>query len=204
MNLRRGGHSLIELLLAQALLGVLLLAIAALARAGTRYLLVTNAKTEMQRDAILCVRSIARDFAETNDESFTAGNSTAAPNAYVNFGVVFASPRNPQTGLVEYDDAGRLLWSKFVCCYKRDVNGVPCIVRGVERLEHRLPYPPAAEPIDTFLSTPRHFKILARNATIFECWKNASTLSVLMQVELSSNYGKNYGFKIQTQVFTRN
>ena len=202
--MRRSGHTLIELLIAQALLGIVLLGIAALAKAGGRYLLVTEAKTTLQRGAILCARHMANEFSETNDGSFTVGNSTADPNTCANFGVVFANPRNPTTGQVDYDDIGRLLWPKFVCLYKHDVHGVSCIVRAVDKLDHRLPYPPPAEPIDTFLSTPRHISIVCRNVTVFECWKDSANLLMLLQVELPSNYGKNYGFQIQTQVFARN
>ena len=202
-KMNRKAYSLIEVLVSQAILGVCLLGIAALAKAGTRYLLVTNAKTDLQRDAILTLRGISQQFQETNDGSFTVGNSLADPNGSVNYGVVFGSPRDPKTGHVDYDSVGRLLWCKYVCYYKRDING-PCIVRAVAKLDPKLPYPPPVNALDDFLRVDYGFTLVARNVTQFECSKDSANLSVLLRVELPSNYGKNYGFLVQTQVFARN
>lgn len=202
--MKRRAYTLIELIASQAVLGVCLLGIAALVRAGSRYLLITNAKTDLQKEAVLSLRSIAQEFQETNDGSFTVGNSLAAPNGAANYGVVFASPRDPKDGSVDYDSAGRLLWCKYVCFYKRDVNGEPCVVRSAAKLDPKLPYPPPASPIDTFLSASYGMSVVSRHVTKFECWKESANLLVLIRLSLPSNYGKNYGFEMQTQVFARN
>lgn len=202
--MKRKGYSLIELIASQIVLGVCLLGIAALVKAGSRYMLVTNAKTDLQKSALLTIRSIAQQFQETNDGSFSTGNSTADPNSQVHYGVVFGSPRDPKDGRVEYDDVGRLLWCKFVAFYKRDVNGEPCIVRTVAKLDPKLPYPPPCAALDAFLTTDYGISVVSRHVTKFECWKDASNLLIQMRVDLPSNYGKNYGFQVETQVFARN
>ena len=202
--MKRRGYSLIELIAAQAVLGVCLLGIAALVKAGTRYLLVTNAKSDLQKEAILALRSIAQQFQETNDEAFTVGNSALDPNGSTNYGVVFASPRDPKDGSVDYDSAGRLLWCKYVCFYKRDINGDTCVVRTVARIDPKLPYPPSADPLDLFLSRSYPYTVTSRHVTKFECRKESSNLLVLLRIDLPSNYGKKYGFQLETQVFARN
>lgn len=201
--MKRKAFSLLELLVSQAILGICLIGIAALAKAGTRYLLVTNAKTDLQRDAILAMRGISHEFQETNDGSFNAGNSAEDPNGSTNYGVVFASPRDAKTGQVDYDSVGRLLWCKYICYYKRNING-PCIVRSVAKLDPKVPFPPPASPLDSFLTVDYGFTIVSRNVTRFECSKDSSNLNILLRVDLPSNYGKNYGFLVQTQVFARN
>lgn len=202
--MKRRAYSLIEVIAAQAVLGVCLLGIAALVKAGSRYLLVTNAKTDLQKEAILTLRSIAQQFQETNDDCFTVGNSAIDPNPSTNYGVVFASPRDPKDGSVDYDSAGRLLWCKYVAYYKKDVNGQSCVVRSVTRLDPKLPYPPPADPLDLFLTRSYPFSVVSRHVTRFECAKESSNLRVLLRIDLPSNYGKKYGFQLESQVFARN
>ncbi|MBS2036535.1 hypothetical protein JST97_16200 [bacterium] len=202
--MKRRAYSLIELIAAQAVLGVCLMGIAALVKAGSRYLLVSNAKSDLQKEAILTLRSIAQQFQETNDDCFTVGNSTLDPNSSTNYGVVFASPRDAKTGAIEYDSAGRLLWCKYVAFYKRNVGPDTCVVRSVARLDPKLPYPPPADPIDLFLTKGYPMSVVSRHVTKFECTKENSNLTMVLRIDLPSNYGKNYGFEMETEVFARN
>lgn len=201
--MRRKGYSLIELVVAQAVLGVCLLGIAALVRSGTRYMLLTNAKAELQKSGLLTLRHMTQEFQETNDGSFSTGNSVAAPNGQAHYGVVFGSPRDPKDGSIEYQD-GRLVWCKFVCYYLRTINGGPAIVRTVAKLDPKVPYPPACDAIDTFLLRDYGITVVAKNVAKFECWKESANLLIQLRVTLPANYGKNYGFELETQVFARN
>ncbi|MBN9417943.1 MAG: hypothetical protein J0I12_21020 [Candidatus Eremiobacteraeota bacterium] len=201
--MKRKGYSLMELIAAQAVLGVCLLGIASLVRAGSRYMMVTNAKTELQKSALLTIRHIVQEFQETNDGSFTTGTSAAVPTTQSHYGVVFASPRDPKDGSVNYDQ-GRLVWCKYVCFYKRDINGVPSIVRTVAKLDPKVPYPPPCDALDTFLLRDYGITVVADHITTFECWKASANLLILLRADLPSNYGKNYGFQVETQVFARN
>lgn len=197
----RRGHTLIELSVASVLIGICLLGVWALVRSGSRYLMATNAKTTLQRDAILCISRITREFQETNDGSFTVGNTA---NSSVHKGVLFASPRNPDTGEVDYDDRGRLFWPKLVCFYLAQEAGIPCVVRTATKIPNPTSYPPPVVSVDAYLAVPQPIKVIARNVTKFECEKQAASLDITMRCDLPSGFGRRYGFEIQTEVFTKN
>ncbi len=196
----RRAHTLVEILIAQTLAILCLVILGKVIHSGVRYLLVTEAKAEIQRDCILIARGIAREFAETHDGSFAVGNSTINGNGSARYGVVFGSPRDPATGRVEYDNVGRLLWHKFVAYYLE--NGQ--IRRCVAKLDNKLPYPPSVEPLHAFLANHYASKVTGRNVRVFECWKDASSMGLLLQLALPSGYGKDYGVEVQTLVYTRN
>jgi hypothetical protein len=189
-------------MIASAVVGVCLLGVWALVRAGGRYLLVTNAKTELQRNAIFCIGRLSREFQETHDGSFQVGNGA---NGSVNRGVLFASPRDPDTGEIDYDDEGRMFWPKAVAFYQKTEAGIPCIVRTATKLPVRVSYPPPMTSLDQYLSTPLDLRILARHVTFFECTQpTPAILNVKIRCELPSGYGRKYGFEVETQVFARN
>lgn len=191
-------------MIASAVVGVCLLGVWALVRAGTRYLLVTNAKTELQRNAIFCIGRLSREFQETNDGSFEVGNALTVP-ASVNRGVLFASPRDPDSGEIDYDEEGRMFWPKAVAYYQKTEAGIPCIVRTATKLPVRVSYPPPMTSLDQYLSTPLELRVLARHVTVFECTQpTPAILKVTIRCELPSGYGRKYGFEVQTQVFARN
>lgn len=215
------GHTLIEVMMACALTGICLLGIAALVRAGVRYLLLTNARTDLQRDALLLMRRLGEEFAESNDASFTCGNNDAdntpvgecpdpgctASGTSTYRGVVFASPRSPATGEVVYDNTGRMFWPKYVCYFQNVDQGIPGVVRTVVHIPTPPPYPPAASAPDVFLAAitpPIKYKIMARNVTLFHCVQAAACMEVHIRMDLPSGYGRRYGFEVKSQVYTRN
>lgn len=201
---RRGGagHTLVEMVVSAALIGICLTGILALVKAGTRYLLVTNAKQDMQREALLLIRTFAEEFAETNDASFAVGNGVSTTNV----GVVFASPRSPVNGNIAYDDFGRLFWPKYVCYYVGNEvsTGLKVVNRVVAHIPNPPPFPPGAPPIDDFLAQPFVPTVVARNVSAFNVTKAASAAEVVVRLELPSGYGRKYGFEVKTMIFTRN
>lgn len=230
----RRGHSLIELMVSSALMGICMLGILALVKAGTRYLMVTQAKLDLQRDALIMMRNLAQEFSETNDVSFNVAynptgndpagqicdachaghdpNDTGPPwtpypagNSPANiFGVVFASPRSAVTGDIAYDAAGRMYWPKMVCYYIRTYQGIKCVAREVVRIADPTTYPPPVPSVGTFLSAPNPWKIVCKNVTLFHCQKGPSSLELHLRLDLPSGYGKRYGFEVHSQVFARN
>ncbi|MBX3169481.1 MAG: prepilin-type N-terminal cleavage/methylation domain-containing protein [Candidatus Eremiobacteraeota bacterium] len=197
------GHTLLEMMIACSVASICALGILALVKAGVRYLLVTEAKTTLQKDAILAMRRLSDEFSETNDASFNIGNST---NGSVNRGVVFANPRDPVSGEVSYDPAGRMYWPKLVCYFVKVESNVQCIARNVTLLPIPKAFPPPVDLLDTYLgntsSTPS--KIVARNVALFELTNDASIMALDLKMELPSNYGRKYGFQVKTQIFIRN
>jgi len=197
----KNGHTLLEMMVACAVASICALGILALVKAGVRYLLVTDAKTTMQKDAILVMRKLSDEFAETNDAAFDVGNST---NGSVNRGVVFRNPRDPVSGEVSYDATGRMYWPKLVCYYLVVENNVSCIARNVQADPTPKSYPQGVDPLDTFVSTITNYRIMARNVSLFELTRGASILAMQLKMELPSNYGRKYGFEIKSQIFVRN
>ncbi|MBT9582206.1 prepilin-type N-terminal cleavage/methylation domain-containing protein [bacterium] len=207
MRQSRRGHTLLETLIASALIGICLMGVWSLVRAGSRYLLITNAKVELQNGAIRTLRLIAEQFSETNDRSFYCGNSTVQPlnNGQVNHGVVFVSPRDPVTGEIEHDLKGRILWSKYVAFYHyEETPGNFCVARSSTNMATKWPYPVRPPYLDPYLQTNPDRKILARNVALFECEQYPANLKVRMLCQLSSGWGKKYGFEVETMVYTRN
>lgn len=165
MRSRTWGHTLIEVMMACCITGICMLGIAALVKAGVRYLLITNARVDLQRDALFFMRKFSEEFAETNDGSFQCGNNDAdntppgpcpsctATGVSANRGVVFASPRSPTTGEVVYDSSGRMFWPKYVAYYTQVDNGIPGIVRVVAHIPTPPPFPPPAPSLDSFIAT---------------------------------------------------
>ena len=125
---RLRAHTLLETLIASALMGLCMVGILALVRSGSRYLQLTEARAALQTDAIKLMRKLMDEFSETNDGSFEVGNSS---NGSTHQGVLFASPRNPASGEVSYDNNGRMLWPKLICFYVSTDQGVGCVVRSV-------------------------------------------------------------------------
>jgi hypothetical protein len=208
-------HSLVELMIASALAGICMLGILALMKAGNRYLLVTQAKADLQHDALSLVHKLILEFSETNDTTFAVGNAACSScqaehghphpgNGSLHKGVVFASPRSALTGKVEYDDVGRMLWQKYVCYYERPVDGLPCVVREACNLPDTPAFPPSPPSLDDFLTVNYDRRIMARNCTLFECFQSATNLEVHIRMEMPSGFGRKYGFEFKTQVFARN
>lgn len=195
------GHTLLEVVIASALMGICLLGILALVRSGARYLQLTEAKTALQSDAIKLMRRLMDEFSETNDSAFEVGNST---NGSTRQGVVFASPRNPVSGEVSYDGAGRMLWPKMVCYYLTQEQGVGCVARNVAAVPHPTAFPPSLPSLDNYLSIEYPSRILARNVSLLELKREASVLALQLRMELPASYGRKYGFEVKTQIFTRN
>lgn len=218
-TVRLAGHTLIEVLVACGLVGICLTGVAALVKAGVRYLLLTNARADLQRDAIFLNRRLAEEFAETNDGSFQCGNNDAdntppgpCPSCGVTGtstyrGIVFASPRSPITGQIVYDGSGRMFWPKYVGYFHNVDNGVTGVVRTVAHIPTPPPFPPPAPSLDTFIGSlppPIAYKIVGRNVTLFHCRQQASCLEIHLRLDLPASFGRRYGFELRSQVFTRN
>ena len=211
---RARGSSLIELLIASGLIGICLLGILALAQSGSRYMMVTNAKVEMQNSALLLSRHLFEEFSETNDGSFEVGAPYEA--GQTNRGVVFISPRSPVSGEIDTDLYGRLKWQKVVAYYARMDAGIPCVVRAAKGFPLGDPKcipgsdPPyrafvtPCEPLDTFLAGVTQYSVEARNAVEFDCKGDAANLTFKVHFEMPSGYGRRYGFVVSSQVFARN
>lgn len=204
---RRQGHTLIETLIASALISICLLGVWRLVQAGSRYLLITDAKVEMQNGALRCLRMIAEQFCETNERAFTVGNSTASPSyaSQTNQGVIFNSPRDPGTGEIEHDAMGRIRWAKYVAFYKYEqLPGQFVVARSSANCDPVLPYPRFPPLLDAFLATNPSPRIVARHVAIFECVKFPGNVQVRLRCELPSGFGRKYGFEAETMVFARN
>ena len=189
---RSRGVSLIELLISAFLMGLCLTSVHMLVQAGNRYLRVSQARHEIQSQALLSLAWLQRELAESDPDSY---RTLATPYQ----GIVFASPRD-NSGQVQYD-LGRMLWPKFLCYYVKDQN----LVRKVKSLVPPSPYPPPAPQVDVVASDPNlPLRSLARHVTKFEIGAQKIPVDITLQLTMEPNLGKAYAIEVKTQVFPRN
>lgn len=191
------GTTLVELLVCSALLGLLMTGVLAVIVANNQYLRNSEARLEMQREAMQSLSQMTRELAESDRYAVTV-----EPDA-----MVFASPRDLH-GKITFDSRGRLQWHKYVCYYRdpnMDGTGVACLVRKVIGLPApAIDVPPAPlVPVvrDNPSLTP---KVVAHNVDSFTPVVTPAGPVELTVVVKNQHYGRVHGMEIKTKVFLRN
>jgi hypothetical protein len=189
---RPRGISLIELLISATLMGLCLSAVHMLVKAGNNYLRVSQAKHDLQSQALLSLAWLQRELGESDPESY---KTLSTPYQ----GVIFASPRD-DSGQVQYD-LGRMLWPKFICYYVKDQN----LVRKVKSVAPPFPYPPPAPGVDTVAGDASlTIRTLAKHVTLFEVSGTQIPINIKLELTMEPNLGKAYAIQVKSQVFPRN
>lgn len=184
------GVSLIELLIATALMGLVMTMILELMYYGNRYVRVQDTKLQVQTECLKAMHTMSRELVEADSLAYNT-----SPD-----GIVFCSPRS-DTGNIVFDVFGHMMWYKFVAFLKEDVNGTPCIVRRMRMLPVPATEPQPPPTVASMIGSGQ-FETVARNVTKFEVDNNKPT-KLLCRVEVKQ-YGRTFGAEIQTSVFMRN
>lgn len=108
------GFSLIELVVASALLMFLTGGITLVTMNGMRYFRLGYAYQTAQQQALVAMRKMVDELQNSRRDSVSSSSSPS-----VDPHVTFLSARAPEpnAGSLVHDDQGRLLWQKWVCYY---------------------------------------------------------------------------------------
>jgi len=200
------GFSLIELLIASALLGLFMTSVVAALVYCNRYLQSAESKIAAQTACLQASTWISRTLSE--------GTMTSV-QAVPGVGVSFASPRTPGSGEVTFLQ-GQLVWKQAMVYYLTN-NSL-----GEPILEHKaFPYsgPPRLDPLPPFpvmaaaAAASDHRRVIARYVRRFEVdiydvdpiySPDLQGCARIMIETFVPHYGLDYGVTVRTQVKLEN
>jgi prepilin-type N-terminal cleavage/methylation domain-containing protein len=196
---KRKAVTLVEVLVASALFSICLTTVWMMVSAGALYLRTSDSVTQMQAQAVRALGVMVREFPDT-DPGATC-NSTTLPGVS---GIAFPSPRDPATGIVDYDSVGRMLWPGYVCYYLD-----PSSLRLVRAYWPNNPVPNDVPPSLTDLSYviggSVSTRVLATGVENFTAFvQNQGPVNITLGCGLTTGTGKNYEILLQTNVYCRN
>lgn len=175
-------------------MGLLMTGVLAVIVANNQYLRNSEARMMMQREALMSLSQMTRELTETDRYAINVDTD----------GVVFASPRNLHNQIT-FDPRGRLQWWKYVCYYRANFGGNPCLIRKVVALPTPAtdvpPAPTVASVRDDPTLTP---KVLAQYVDSFTPTLTAAGPVDLDLVVKKKHYGRTYGMEIKSKVYMRN
>ncbi len=121
---RRGvrGLSLVELMVASVLVLLLMGEVWMMLRAGTRFYLRVKSQTETQRSALIALRWLSKDLAESSPNSFRHYDPTYHIPT-VHDGFVFGSLKDESEEII-YNEDSKILWTTVTCYYIDPVSHV--------------------------------------------------------------------------------
>lgn len=206
---RKLGASIIELMVAVALLGGLTALAASLIRHGSNYLRTTTAQLDTQKDALLALNWMLRDLSEASPVAIHT-NSWGSPHEPPQAplpgpprGVVFASPRDAN-GQVSYGGTA-IQWNSRVC-YFLDIPGGGNLYRVVKtHPAESLPrlINPNNEDTSDFqsnLSSLPH-RILAQNVSYLDVQRQAAGIEIKLE---AANSDRSFTVYVSTLVHPKN
>ncbi len=200
----QAGVSLIELIVASCVVGLLMIEIWGLARAGSRFYLRARSQADIQRNSLLALRWISRDLGEGSSISFreyTTEGGTGQANNVSRAGIVFGSPTDTQ-GNVSYDDRGKIMWNSVIGYYIEASDG------ALYRQQMMLPAPLAYAPtIDNDSHSPDILagrpnpRLIARHIHSIETTQGPSDILVKL---VSRDKDIGFGITVQTRLEMKN
>lgn len=203
-NRSRKGTTLIELMIASALILIVLSVSLSLIVSCLRYFRETDGAVAVHDTVLTAVTKLERDLKESNPGTFQI--YTTPP------GVVFASPRLPDN-TIDFDDTSlQPLWQKRICYYLEatDVAGEFNLVRKEEYLPvgdvSDTPPPPTVDTAH-FESSVSSGGVVARGVTRFD-WVPGPPVEVTLACTDISNRGTSseaeFLVEVNTSVSFRN
>ena len=202
---KRRGHSLIELMVASALLMLLMGLIYDMFVAGKRYQDNCQAKIELQNNVFKSMSTIAKDLVEGDKDAI---NPQSVTNS-----IVFASPRSYFTGLVSFDGDGRLRWQKKICYFLKPQSGSQAA--GLYRKAVDLPsdpatgepyvqIPPVGIPDDVINNTTIVARFIAPNIVgLNTSLPGGGVVEMIVEAKLTLLIHQ-YGVQVKTAVLPQN
>lgn len=198
---RRGGVTLVELIIAMALLSLAMLLFHSLTQTWARKAHKTEVALDLQSEALKALRWFNGEFAETTEDAVLDQTDTADP------GITFVSPRDVN-GQVRVDSSGRLLWQRYMCLYTDVYEGEPVLMLKVRPIATPTGEVPARLPVLDFktdASLPA--RVVARNVTLFQGEPDPAnpTIPWNITIETRAKSGPDeLGVRVETSVFFRN
>lgn len=110
------GISLVELMVASAIVGLLMIEIWRLVAAGSSFYHRVRSQGEVQRNTLLALRWIGKDLSSGTTFSFRQYDVDGA-DPVTHPGIVFGSPSVAGSNAVTYDENGRMLWNSIIGYY---------------------------------------------------------------------------------------
>jgi prepilin-type N-terminal cleavage/methylation domain-containing protein len=185
------GMSLVETLVASALMSIVILAAIQLLVEGGRYLRINQQATDAQRAGLAILSQVGSGMQATRPDLI----STDA------FGLVFATPFK-EDGTVVFDSlSGELTWQGWVCFYYEDST--------VTRRERPLAVPtdsPSSVPTPQSFAADRVRKVFSSEVSAFSV-NQASTSPPIWSVDVtvgSMTDKQRYGTQLHSEVGPRN
>ncbi len=199
MKRGQAGVSLVELIVASFIVGLLMVEIWGLARSGSRFYLRVRSQGDIQRSSLLALRWMTKDLGEGSAISFreyaTGGGASSRA------GIVFGSPTDTN-GTVHYDGKGRILWSSVIGYYIEPSDGA--LYRQQMMLAATQSFAPT---IDNDSHSPDHLaglshpRLIARHIHSIETRQGPSDILVKL---VSRDEDIGYGITVQTRLEMKN
>ncbi len=177
---REGGVSLVELVVASFIVGLLITEIWAMMFFGARYMVRSNETLELQLATLKSLNWLSRELAEGSPVSFRNETEETAPIK----GIVFSMPRDT-SGRVRYA-SGRIQWASYVCYYLDESGPNTQLIRAVEGFapQDTAPTIPPSHGVDHFATSPSvSRRLVATNITAFTVTQSGDGLRVEMTAE---------------------
>lgn len=114
------GASLIELIVASFIVGLMMLEIWKLVAAGSTFYRRARSQSEIQRNSLLALRWMARELSEGSSIAFRGyptENTLGEATGTVHGGIAFGSPQLTGEPRVTYNSEGRMLWASVICYF---------------------------------------------------------------------------------------
>lgn len=195
------GVSLVELLVASAIVGLLMLEIWKLVAAGSTFYHRVRSQGEVQRNTLLALRWIAKDLSSGTTFSFRQYD-TDGTVPVTHPGIVFGSPSQLDSSSVAYDDRGRMLWSSIIGYYIDPSDNV--LYRQQILLPESKQFPPTIDDdehsTDVLAQRPAP-RLVARHIKEIVTRQGPKDI----RIELSSRDEElGFGIKVQTRLEMKN
>lgn len=204
------GTSLIELIVASFISGLILLEIYWLAHAGSQFYRRTRGQSEIQRESLLALRWMSKDLAEGSALSFRYYKKFPTPGGAperwhgISFGSFLAADGS---GVARQNGTGRMLWASVICYYiDNDDHGLYRQVRGLADPTQTIP-----PIIDDSLDAPKVMAALPKGGTTYRpIARGVQEISVVqgpkdVQLKLDvRDVDLGFGIEVQTRLEMKN
>lgn len=179
-NFARQGASLVELLIAMAVFGLISSMLALLVRNGLAYMQRAQDRAELQRLSLFLLSSLSAEIAESSPDCIRYSDLGTSP------GIVYATPRG-SNNLVEYAD-NRLIWKKWVGVWWDQASGL--ILRSELPLPSSTTFKPDPGPsgydrsVASMQTSGYDKRILTRNVSDFSV-EGEREVRISLQIEVN-------------------
>ena len=195
------GATLVELVVASALVLLIMGELWMLLQTGTRFYLRSRAQSDVQRHALIALRWMSTDLAEGAPLSFKHYDPDNPSITTDRNGFVFGSPKGSNEA-ASYNEEGRLLWTSVIGYYIDPVSSD--LIRAKILLEE--PKESAPQILDelyhiSLMEAATNRRMVAQDAYDIETVQGPQDIQVTLRFR-DEDLG--FGLKIQTRLEMKN